>query len=45
MSECAECGNDANNYCKWCEVAYCDDCEWEHDHTLEDGSPMFHETD
>ena len=43
MSECAECGADANNYCKWCEVAYCDECESEHDHGLSSGSPDFHE--
>ena len=45
MSECADCGADANNYCKWCDVAYCDDCDHEHDHGQAYGSPDFHETD
>ena len=31
MSDCAHCSADANNYCEWCGVAFCDACAGEHD--------------
>ena len=43
--QCVECGDDASNYCKYCDVAYCDNCESDHDHGNSSGYPDFHETD